>query len=265
MSAESLQGEIKTDDPPDGRISGLVRLLLLVFIMIALVLNMNKVGLINYVIDIVFPKSIYDWWIANIFEPTLIIDTSYYYLIIGLILSLVFLIYPMNKGAENRVPFYDWILFIITIGCAFYLSYNGERIIQEGWDIIAPLEATIIAAAICALCLEGVRRAGGLILFSVCIFFFVYPMFAEYMPGFLWGPPSELSEFVRTHALGTESIIGVPMRAVTNLLIGFLVFGSALVVTGGGDFFLAFATALLGKTRGGPAKVAIISSGFFGS
>jgi TRAP transporter 4TM/12TM fusion protein len=85
------------------------------------------------------------------------------------------------------------------------------------------------------------------------------------MPGFLWGPPSEISEFVRTHALGTESIIGVPMRAVTNLLIGFLVFGSALVVTGGGDFFLAFATALLGKSRGGPAKVAIISSGFFGS
>ena len=107
MSAESLQGEIQSDDPPDGRISGLVRLLLIVFIMIALVLNMNKVGLINYVIDIVFSKSIYDWWIANIFEPTLIIDTSYYYLIIGLILSLVFLIYPMNKGAENRVPFYD--------------------------------------------------------------------------------------------------------------------------------------------------------------
>src|SRR3546814_4562635 len=55
------------------------------------------------------------------------------------------------------------------------------------------------------------------------------------------------------------------MRTVASLLIGFLIFGSALVVTGGGEFFMAFATALMGKSRGGPAKVAILSSGFFGS
>jgi len=250
---------------PAGRITGLVRLLLIVFVGIALLLNMNKVGLINFVIDRVFPQAVYDWWIANVFEPTLIIDTSYYYIIIGLLLSLVFLIYPLRPSEAGRATILDWALFVTTIATAFYLAYNGERIIQQGWDIIAPLEATLIAGVVCLLCLEGVRRAGGWILFGVCFFFFLYPMFAEYMPSFLWGPPSEVSEFVRQHAMGTESIIGVPMRAVTNLLIGFLVFGSALVVTGGGDFFLAFATALLGKTRGGPAKVAIISSGFFGS
>ncbi|MDP6688771.1 MAG: TRAP transporter fused permease subunit, partial [Alphaproteobacteria bacterium] len=55
------------------------------------------------------------------------------------------------------------------------------------------------------------------------------------------------------------------MRVAGNILIGFLVFGSALVITGGGEFFMNFAAALLGKTRGGPAKVAILSSGFFGS
>ena len=65
--------------------------------------------------------------------------------------------------------------------------------------------------------------------------------------------------------MGVESIIGVPMRTVASLLVGFLIFGSALVVTGGGEFFMAFATALLGRTRGGPAKVAVLSSGFFGS
>ena len=257
--------EIKTDETPDTRIRGLVRLLLIVFVGAALVLNMNKVGLINFVLDRFFPDFVFRWWYSNIYEPTLIIDTSYYYTIIGLLLSLVFLIYPMRKSESNHVPFYDWILFFLTIGCAGFLAYNGERIIQEGWDIIAPQEATIVAGIICALCLEGVRRAGGFILFAVCIFFFVYPLFAQYMPGFLWGPESEVSEFVRSHAMSSESIIGVPMRAVTNLLIGFLVFGSALVVTGGGEFFLAFATALLGRTRGGPAKVAIISSGFFGS
>ncbi len=256
---------VASDDPPAGRIRGPVRTILIVFTAIALVMNMNKIGLINFMIDNFGTEGMFLWWTTNVYEPTLIIDTSYYYVIIGLLLSIVFLIYPLRKKDADHVPFYDWGLFFLTMVAAAYLAWNGERIIQEGWDLRAPLSATIMAAIICAIGLEGVRRAGGGILFGVCLFFFFYPMFAEYMPGFLWGPPSEVSEFVRQHAMGTESIIGVPMRAVTNLLIGFLVFGSALVVTGGGEFFLAFATALLGKTRGGPAKVAIISSGFFGS
>ena len=256
---------VKSEEPVASRVSGMVRRLLIVFVAIALVLNMNKVGLINFMLDTFTPDAVFRFWYNNIYEPTLIIDTSYYYIIIGLLLSLVFLIYPMRARDAGRVPIYDWFLFVLTMVMSGYLAYHGETIIQQGWDIIAPLEATVIAGVVCLLCLEGVRRAGGFILFAVCLFFFIYPMFAEYMPGFLWGPPSEVSEFVRQHAMGTESIIGVPMRAVTNLLIGFLLFGSALVVTGGGDFFLAFASALLGKTRGGPAKVAIISSGFFGS
>jgi TRAP-type uncharacterized transport system fused permease subunit len=69
---------------------------------------------------------------------------------------------------------------------------------------------------------------------------------------------------VRTSLQG-EARIGVPMRVVAGLLIGFLVFGWALVATGGGEFFMAFAAALLGRSRGGPSKVAILSSGFFGS
>ena len=261
---DNLDG-LMTDEPPVGRIRGLVRTIMIVFVIAALILNINKIGLINFVFDRFTPTAFFDWYTANIYEPTLIIDTSYYYIIIGLLLSQVFLVYPFAKSVANRVPFYDWVLFALTILCAGFLAYNGERIIQEGWDIRAPQDATIVAGVICILCLEGVRRAGGGIMFGVCIFFFLYPLFAEYMPGFLWGPESELQEFVRQHAMSSESIIGVPMRAVTNLLIGFLLFGSALVVTGGGDFFLAFATAILGKTRGGPAKVAIISSGFFGS
>jgi len=74
-----------------------------------------------------------------------------------------------------------------------------------------------------------------------------------------------IEETVRAHAMGVESIIGVPMRTIASLLVGFLIFGSALVVTGGGEFFMALATALMGRSRGGPAKVAVLSSGFFGS
>ncbi len=195
----------------------------------------------------------------------LILDTSFYYLILALFLSLAFIVYPARKHDQDRVPWYDWLLFASTVASTGYLAWNGSRIVMEGWDIAAPMEAVIVAGVVCALVAEALRRAGGMVLFLLCGLFFFYPLYAEHMPGFLWGPSSLIEEVVTAHAMGVDSIIGVPMRTVANLLVGFLLFGSALVVTGGGDFFMSLAMALMGKSRGGPAKVAVLSSGFFGS
>ena len=194
-----------------------------------------------------------------------IIDTSFYYLLLGLFLSLAFLAYPARDADRQQIPWYDWALFAACIAATSYLAWHGGRIVAEGWDLAAPTEAVVVAGIICLLALEGVRRAGGMVLFILCAVFAVYPMFAGDMPGFLWGPSSGLAETLSAHGMGVESIIGVPMRTVASLLVGFLVFGSALVVTGGGEFFMALAIALMGRTRGGPAKVAVLSSGFFGS
>ncbi|MGE0225466.1 MAG: TRAP transporter permease [Acetobacteraceae bacterium] len=193
------------------------------------------------------------------------IDTSFFYILLGLFLSLAFLAYPAHHGARAAIPLYDWGLFLLTLGATGFLAWNGGRIIAEGWDIAAPGDATLVAGVVCLLALEALRRAGGLVLFGLCLVFATFPLYAEHMPGFLWGPSMSLEETVRAHAMGVESIIGVPMRTVASLLVGFLIFGSALVVTGGGEFFMALATALMGRSRGGPAKVAILSSGFLGS
>ena len=240
-------------DPSGERISGWIRWLVIIVGTLGIMLTMNQVFNWNF------------FGVMEIFGVDLIIDTSFFYIMLGTFLSLVFLVYPVGAGAKTKVPWYDWIFAVAAMISAYYMAYFGQTIIQEGWDIQSPDEATAMAAIICFLSLEAVRRSGGWILFGVCAFFFFYPLFAEYMPGFLWGPESTPEEFIRQHAMGTESIIGLPMRVVTRLLIGFLLFGSALVFTGGGEFFMAFATALLGRTRGGPAKVAIVSSGFFGS
>ena len=179
------------DTVPQERVEGWVRWLTIVLGVVGIFLAMNQV---------------YNWnffGVLEIFGVDLIIDTSFFYIMLGVFLSMVFLFYPMNNTPGRGVPWYDWILFAATIFCAFYMAYNGQTIIQEGWDILAPQDATIIAGVICLLCLEGVRRAGGWILFFVCLFFFLYPLFAEYMPGFLWGPESAVEEFVRQHALGT--------------------------------------------------------------
>lgn len=200
----------------------------------------------------------------NVFDYVLI-DNAYFYILIAIFLSIAFLIFPGRKKDAGHVPFYDWLLFALTLVTALYLAYHGEDMIEKGWDIVAPTWPTIAAAVMCALALEGVRRAGGLVLFLVCLTFFTFPLWTEHAPGFLWGAGKDPVELVRAYAMGFESIVGLPMRVAGNILIGFLVFGSALVVTGGGEFFMNFAAALLGKSRGGPAKVAILSSGFFGS
>jgi len=194
-----------------------------------------------------------------------LIDNAYYYLLIAIFLSIAFLLLPARKKDARRVPLYDWALAALTAIAALYLSFHGGDMIERGWDVRAPLLPTLAAAVICFVALQGVRRAGGWVLFGVCLAFFTFPLWTEHAPGFLWGVGKGPVELVRTYAMGFESIVGVPMRVAGNILIGFLVFGSALVVTGGGEFFMSFAAALLGKTRGGPAKVAILSSGFFGS
>ena len=247
MSQDQAVASMAEPVPPATRLQGLALWITLALGLAGILLNINRLFNIQFFVDF------------------LLIDTAYFYLLAGTFLALVFLVYPAWPGRRGGVPWYDWLLFAMTLTCMGYLAANGERIVGEGWDLIAPVTATVIAGIVCVLVLEVMRRVGGPVLFAICVFFFAYPLFAEQMPGFLWGPSSDLAGMVRLHALGTESIIGVPMRVVAGLLIGFLLFGSALVATGGGEFFMTFATALMGRTRGGPAKVAILSSGFFGS
>lgn len=196
------------------------------------------------------------------FEP---LGNSFLYYLIGIFLAAAFLIYPARKADTYRTPWYDWVLGAIAIVCTLYLGYHGLSIIEQGWDFSAPTEATVASAVLLLLLIEGVRRCGGTPLLIVVVLFGTYPIYADYMPGFLWGTQYSVGETIRAHVMGVESIIGIPMQVVANLVIGFVIFGAALTVTGGGDFFMKFATSLMGGSRGGPAKVAVLSSGLMGS
>jgi TRAP transporter 4TM/12TM fusion protein len=245
---EDVQAKLDalSDETPTSRISGIVYWVCLIYGGFGILVAMNQT---------------FSWDAFGL----VLIDNSYFYLLIGIFLPLSFLVFPARRADQDRVPFYDWILFVVTVVAAMYLSYHGSEMVEQGWDIVAPPTPTAMSAAICFLSIEAVRRAGGTALAIIVSIFFTFPLWTDSAPGFLWGVGQTPFELVRSHAMGFESIIGVPMRVAGNLLIGFLIFGSALVVTGGGDFFMAFATALMGRSRGGPAKVAILSSGFFGS
>ncbi len=193
------------------------------------------------------------------------IGTAYYYYILGTFLSLVFLIFPARNKDKDALPWYDWVLFVLCILSNCYLAMNALNILQKGWEYAAPLLPTITGGILWLLVLEGVRRTGGKILFIICFVFSLYPLYGDYLPGIFWGSPYTFSQSVTYHSMGVESIIGIPLQVVGNILIGFILFGVALVATGGSEFFMKFAMSLMGKNRGGAAKVSIISSAFMAS
>ncbi|KQT08261.1 MAG: TRAP transporter permease [Bradyrhizobium sp.] len=192
------------------------------------------------------------------------ISTAYYYLIIGIFGAIGFLAFPARKPWHGPVPWYDWICGAALLGLTIWIASRAQYVIDAGWNTTGPLEAQIVAGVVTALVLEGLRRTGETILFVFCLIFASFPLYAGHMPGFLWGVQLDLGQTLSEHVYGLESLIGIPMQVVADTLIGFLVFGVVLASTGGGAFFMDFASALLGTARGGPAKVAIISSGFFG-
>ncbi len=195
--------------------------------------------------------------------------TSYYYVLLGLFLAVAFLSFPVSSRFAGRGPtLLDWVLALASLVVGGFFAWNARSIITMGWSFGPPTSPELpiwISTALFFLAIEGARRAAGLALAIVCAIFGLYPLIADQMPGVLWGNSFNWAGLVAGHAMGTESIIGVPFRVVADLLTGYIVFGVALAITGGGEFFMALALKLLGKTRGGPAKVSIVASGLFGS
>ncbi|ESR23013.1 TRAP transporter permease [Lutibaculum baratangense] len=194
-----------------------------------------------------------------------LISTGYYYALIGTFLSIVFLQFPARQKDADRLPLYDVALALTVLACGLYFAGQAESIISRGWDFIAPPLPMTLACVLFLLVLEALRRTSGLTLFLLCTFFGLFPTFAGWMPGILWGTQYTPLEAVAAHVMGVGSIVGIPIGVVSDLLIGYLLFGATLTATGGGKFFMDLASALLGHARGGPAKVSIISSALFGS
>ena len=195
-----------------------------------------------------------------------ILDNNYQYALIALFVPLVFILFPASKKSPRKtVPVYDWLLFVLTLLIAVFLMSKSKEILNKGWEFGAPDYMVYACMVFWLLMLEAVRRVGGTSLFVIVAVVSFYPLVAGLMPGPISGLTSTLSETAAYHILSNESLLGIPMRALVNLVIGFLIFGVALQKTGGGTFFINIAFALLGHVRGGPAKVAIFSSGLMGS
>ena len=195
------------------------------------------------------------------------LNTEYYYALVLVMLPFVFVIFPGGSRAPlDRVAWYDAALFALTAAAAILLLVNIRKAAELGWEFGgAPASIVWAGYAMWALLMEGLRRTGGWgLVLSVAPFTF-YPIFADAgWLGPLKGTQSTLAQASAYHMLSVESLLGIPIQAFAETVIGFLVFGTALMMTGAGKFFINVSFALCGTFRGGAAKVCIFASALLG-
>ncbi len=195
------------------------------------------------------------------------LNTEYFYLLILCMLPFTFLIFPGSEKAPlDRIAWYDIVLFAGTAASSLYLMINIRKAAELGWEFGEPPQPVIWAGYVMWFVLmEALRRTGGWSLLLSVLPFTLYPLFAgASWLGPLKGNQSTLEQTTAYHVLSTESLLGIPIQAFADVVIGFLVFGTALMMTGAGKFFINLAFALCGTFRGGAAKVGIFASGMLG-
>jgi TRAP transporter 4TM/12TM fusion protein len=195
------------------------------------------------------------------------LNTEYYYALVLVMLPFVFVIFPGHARARlDRVAWYDAALFALTVAVSLVLLANIRKAAALGWEFNgAPDYLVWTGYVMWALLMEGLRRTGGWGLVLSVLPFTLYPLFADSTwLGPLKGTQSTPAQTSAYHMLSSESLLGIPIQAFAETVIGFLVFGTALMMTGAGKFFIDVAFALCGTFRGGAAKVCIFASGLLG-
>ncbi|CAM3846036.1 TRAP transporter permease [Mesobacillus thioparans] len=182
-------------------------------------------------------------------------------------IALIFLLYPLTSRQDrSKVAWYDWILFFLALLTAGYLISEYTAIVTTRGGIP---NSTDIAIAILTviLVLEAARRVTGWILPILALIFLTYPFIShmDFMPIKMMTRPYDLGDIFGQLYLKTEGLYSSAIGASVNFIFLFILFGAFLAKSGMGQFFNDIALALAGHKQGGPAKVAVISSGFMGS
>lgn len=183
---------------------------------------------------------------------------------LSFVMALIFLLYPFSpKKIINRIPWYDIVLAIIGAGTVLYIDFNFQALISRAG--LPTWYEIVIGTISIILILEATRRIISPILPIVAIFFIFYAYAGPIFPGIFAHRPYDFSRIINHLFLGTEGIFGVPIGVASTFVFLFILFGAFLEKTGMGKFLIDISLALAGRYTGGPAKVAVVSSGLLGS
>ena len=204
-------------------------------------------------------------------------------------LILVFLKHPLHRGAssdeqsggtdtsigKHLFKIVDFVLIIAVVLCFGYVLIQTEPIFQRFWTdgmslgdragVEVKMDYVIGLLGV-LLVLEATRRSIGSTLPLLAIAFLVYAAFGQSMPdwlfphrGYPWG------RIVSQTFLHSQGVFGVALKVMFTYVFLFVLFGTLLEKTGATGYIIRFARRLFRASAGGPAKVAVISSGMMGS
>ncbi|MBN1332286.1 MAG: TRAP transporter permease [Synergistales bacterium] len=183
---------------------------------------------------------------------------------LAFVLVLVFLLYPFSqKSAKEKIPWYDFIIAGLAVFATMYMVVNFEEmVLRAGLPTRLDLFVGFLGIA---LLLEGTRRVSSPILPCIAIFFLFYCYFGRYFPEMFQHRGFNIHRIINHMYMGTEGVFGIPLAVSATFVFMFILFGSFLEQTGMGKFIIDLSMALAGHATGGPAKVAVLSSGLMGS
>ena len=184
---------------------------------------------------------------------------------VGFLLAITFVLYPSFRHGTrlSRVPWHDWLLAGGAFTLSLYHWLFEADLIQSSGD---PSGMDIaVGTAFVILVFEATRRVMGLALPIMCASFLAYGLFGQYLPDLLAHRGFGFDQVIDNLFLSTEGIFGVPTWVSATYIFLFILFGSFLEHAGMIRLFNALALGLVGHTQGGPAKVAVISSGLMGT
>lgn len=183
---------------------------------------------------------------------------------VGFLMLLAFWLYPpFARSARNRLPWFDMLLALAAFGLGLYHWVFEADIIQRGGE--PNTMDMVVGIAVIVLLFEAARRVLGFALPLVCATFLAYGLFGQYLPGDLAHRGYGLDQIVSQLHLGTEGIYGIPTLVSATYIFLFILFGAFLEHAGMIRLFNELALGFVGHAHGGPAKVAVVSSGFMGT
>jgi len=201
---------------------------------------------------------------AGVWEPRQMRATHLLFL-----LPLAFLLFPASaRSPGDRVSRWDWAWVVGSVLPCLYVLWNVHEL-TERWEGVHPVShaQVLVGTVLVIAVLEGARRAVGFWFFVTTLAFMAFLVLAPWLPGFLRSPRAysypRLIEMFYLYA--DEGVLGTLTGISSNILMIFILFASVMLHSGVGQFFMDLSVALAGRFRGGPAKVAVLSSGLYGT
>ena len=184
---------------------------------------------------------------------------------LGFGLALAYLLYPFRRAwtRDSFVHPIDALFAILGAAAPAYIVIQYRELVTRAGS--ATTTDIVVGGIGILLVIEAARRVVGLPMVTVVLFFLAYAFLGPYMPGVLAHRGLSLEQLISHLYYTTEGIFGIPLGVSSTFIFLFILFGAYLESTGLGKFFIDLANAVAGWASGGPAKVAVLSSGLMGT